>query len=764
MPNRLAGASSPYLRQHAQNPVDWYPWGEEAFAKAQLENKPVFLSVGYASCHWCHVMERESFEDERVAAALNEGFVCVKVDREERPDVDEAYMTAVQLQSGRGGWPMSVFLTPDRKPFFAGTYFPKEDRGKHPGFLSILSAIAKEWATRKAEVQRGADRFAKELEKALSQPPPGTFDVLDRSAIEGVVRALWTDFDRQHGGFGGAPKFPPHSAIEFLLAFVGAEWAPSELRAQAMAMSVGTLEAMALGGIRDHVGGGFHRYSTDERWLLPHFEKTLYDNALLLGAYARAAWALADADAARSSLFLRTAQGIARWLDSEMRGPDGLYYSALDADTEGEEGKFYVWTEDEAREALGERAEAFLRAYCFRSEGNFRDEASGRASGANIPHLERDVADGFEVEMSVLRESRARRVRPEADDKALAGWNGMAIAGFAAAGVAEAARGAAQSILDAEKRNGGLPHQVVRGEPSGLAYLDDYAHLAFGLLELYGATGEKRWADEARRLCGEMIERFWDASSGAFFATSDRHEALFGRTKPAFDQPTPSANSVAIRCLLRVGETEKAREALQALFGWMQRAPTATEGLYLAGLEYLEVSESEAKESTGPKARREAEPADAAAQELALDGTSEEPEETGVVAPSEVEHVGGAPAAIGRQKVEIALADDGLRLDSKGVARGTVVVRIPEGQHINSPDPPVRWLVPTSVEVDPGLAEANYPPSEELGYFGEVRIPFSVRGVRAGAEVEVRVSYQACTDRECFEPETATLDARIRPN
>src|SRR5688572_22591909 len=377
MPNRLAEETSPYLLQHKENPVEWLPWGDEAFAKAQAEDKPVFLSVGYSSCHWCHVMAHESFEDEEVASILNRNFVSVKVDREERPDVDEAYMTAVQLQSGRGGWPMSVFLTPGRAPFFAGTYFPKQDRAGHPGFLTILRQLDRMWRAEKEEVLQAAESFAESLTQAMETPAPTSFRALDRAFVQDAFDRAVASFDAKHGGFGGAPKFPPHSAIELCLVLSRVSSYPEGLRARARQMADLTLEKMVLGGIHDHVGGGFHRYSTDEVWLLPHFEKMLYDNALMLGNLARASES--------EPLFERASGSLMRWIQEDMRTPEGLYCSALDADSEGEEGKYYVWTEEEVQSALGDRADAFLKAHGFDKQGNFLDEATHQKTGANIP-------------------------------------------------------------------------------------------------------------------------------------------------------------------------------------------------------------------------------------------------------------------------------------------------------------------------------------------------------------------------------------------
>ena len=380
MPNRLALESSPYLRQHAHNPVDWYPWGDEAFETARRENRPVFLSIGYSSCHWCHVMEKESFESEEIARFLNAHFVSIKVDREERPDVDDVYMTAVQLTSGRGGWPLSAFLLPDRKPFFAGTYFPPDDRHGRPGFLTLLKRLEAAWREKRADIESGAARIAAEVAAASGLTARDASEPLTPASLGLLGGALSRLFDPDNGGFGDAPKFPPHLALAWLLRRGAAG------DGAALTMAEATLEAMALGGIRDHLGGGFHRYSTDANWLLPHFEKMLTDNAQLLGVYARA-YALTGND-----LFARVARETGEYLLREMTGPEGGFYASTDADSEGEEGKYFAWDPSEIRDVLGEdEGEYFCEWYGVRPEGNFRDEATGRFTGRSILFLSKKI-------------------------------------------------------------------------------------------------------------------------------------------------------------------------------------------------------------------------------------------------------------------------------------------------------------------------------------------------------------------------------------
>ncbi|RYG25981.1 thioredoxin domain-containing protein, partial [bacterium] len=592
MPNRLAAATSPYLRQHQDNPVDWYPWSDEAFNKARSEGKPVFLSVGYSSCHWCHVMAHESFEDAGVAEVLNRDFVSIKVDREERPDVDEAYMAFVQMSVGRGGWPMSVFMTPDRKPFFGGTYWPKDDGGGHPGFVRILEHLAKTWRERREEVEGEANRIGGELERYFASATPETVATLEPALYSIAVQSQAQDFDPERGGFGQAPKFPPHTAIDLLMSYALSEFAPDEERQASLAMAFITLEKMCLGGIHDQVGGGFHRYSTDAEWLLPHFEKMLYDNALMLGNLARATAIASEVDPGRAPLFARAAGGIVAWLQREMTSPEGLFYSALDADSlneegEDEEGAFYVWSAEE----LAKLRPEFLQAYGVRPGGNFQDEATGQATGMNILHLREDVGTQFDPELDALLNHRASRPRPGLDDKAIVAWNGLMIGALAEAGLAEPASRAAQAILSVAESAGHLPHTIFNGQPQGEAFLDDVAALADGLFKLadfYASQDNlpeaQRWNGEAERLAAIMIRDFEDPATGAFLSTSERHESLFGRTRSTFDQPIPSGNALALRVLVAIGDEARASRLVGAALGMMERVPTATEGLYAAAL------------------------------------------------------------------------------------------------------------------------------------------------------------------------------------
>ncbi len=723
MPNRLAHETSPYLLQHQNNPVDWYPWGDEAFAKAVSEDKPIFLSIGYSSCHWCHVMEHESFEDAEVAALLNDHFVSIKVDREERPDVDEAYMTAVQLSSGRGGWPMSVFMTPDKNPFFAGTYLPKDNRGEHPGFLTILGQLIKAWGERRQEIQEAGEAFAQALREALLPEAPASESRFDEAFFANAVRELAEAFDPEEGGFGSAPKFPPHSAIDFLLTYALTPGGPVEIQEAALGMALHTLEKMALGGIHDHVGGGFHRYSTDARWHLPHFEKMLYDNALMISNYGRAAAIAREVDPELVELYSSALIGTAGWLEREMTAPSGIFYSALDADSEGVEGKSYVWTVEEVNATLGLDSVEFLEAFGFEVGGNFADEATGEQSGANVLHLSEPKGSRFSVELTKLLAAREKRVAPGLDNKSLVSWNGLAISGLAEAGFLPLAEKAARTILSVESLHGELPHQIVGDRVSGAAYLEDYAYFIAGLIRLAAfrqmveqhrdslppnayddsATTET-WLEPARRLTMEMIDLFYDPVGHGFFSTSVRHENLFGRTKPVFDQPIPSANAVAIRCLLDLGLVEGATESLQAFKGWMERAPQATESLYSAALML--------------------------------------PREAPTVPVS---------APVTPPKVRVSLEASELKAEG-GVARGVVILDIPDGYHINSSNPPARWLVPTELKLQPLKATFEFPEAIDDQYRGRVLVPFTVAlpSGQKDAEFEITASFQACTESECL--------------
>lgn len=583
--NHLITAKSPYLLQHAHNPVEWYPWGEEAFARAGVEDKPIFLSIGYATCHWCHVMAQESFESEEVAALLNRHFIAIKVDREERPDVDHVYMTACQALTGHGGWPLSVFMTPERKPFFAGTYFPRTGRAGMRGLVDVLEEIAALWRKERSRLGEAGERITEALQ-LRAQRPAEACELGLHTLGEGYYQ-LASSFDSSWGGFTGAPKFPSPHHLTFLL-----RWYKRSGDAQALAMVEKTLLAMRAGGIFDQLGGGFHRYSVDEKWLVPHFEKMLYDQALLALAY------LETFQVTQEACYAQTAREVLAYVLRDMTAPHGGFYSAEDADSEGQEGKFYLWTPEEIiAEAGKEAGELFCRYYEVSAGGNFEH-------GANILHpvasLE-EFADreGMSVEVleaqlasvrSRLFEARRGRVRPLIDDKILTGWNGLMIAalskGAQALGEREwehAGRKAAEFVLrELRGTDGKLYRRFRDGEKAYSGYLEDYAFLCWGLIELYEACFEPRYLEEAIGLTEQMLECFWDGAQGGLFFSGKDNETLIAQTKDAYDGATPSGNSVAACNLLRLSRLsgnhrfeEKATELLRTFASQIAAYPMA---------------------------------------------------------------------------------------------------------------------------------------------------------------------------------------------
>lgn len=584
--NRLINETSPYLLQHAHNPVDWYPWSTEAFERARAENKPVLLSVGYAACHWCHVMERESFENDAIAKLMNDNFVNIKVDREERPDVDSIYMTAVQLMTGHGGWPMTVFLTPDQIPFYGGTYYPPEDRHGMPGFPRILISIAEAYHTRGAEIAENAESLLAEINRVNSVSASAK-GALDEGILERCTNQLMRVLDPAHGGFGSKPKFPPSMALEFLLRQFKRTGDSAVLAAVEL-----TFEKMAHGGIYDQLGGGFHRYSVDERWLVPHFEKMLYDNALLAKLYVDA-WV-----ATKKPLYRRIAEETLEYVRRDMTNENGGFYSTEDADSEGEEGKFFVWTPDEVEALLGkEDAELFCRYFDITPLGNFEEsnilhiDVEGDALGRLLRVAPEKLAEVIERGRKVLFETREKRVRPGLDDKILTSWNALMLKSFAEAGSAfsspayvDIARRNAEFLLNSlsNRTQGAL--RLLRTHKNGKSrlngYLEDYAYLADAFLSLYAATFEIRWFDEAAALVSSMIDNFWDEEKGAFYFTSGDHESLITRTVDVYDNATPSGNSVAADVLLKLalftGKNEyrsKAERILTGLKDFAVRSP-----------------------------------------------------------------------------------------------------------------------------------------------------------------------------------------------
>jgi uncharacterized protein YyaL (SSP411 family) len=592
--NHLEGQTSPYLLQHAHNPVDWHPWTPETLSKAKKLDRPIFLSIGYAACHWCHVMERESFEDEAIAEFLNEHFVCIKVDREERPDLDEIYMSAVQLLTGTGGWPLSVFLMPSLEPFVGGTYFPPRDMHGRPGFLSLLRKIEEAWRTRRNEIERAGADLTRGLETiATGGKPDEAEGIVGRPEQARAVAELSRRFDGRWGGFGPAPKFPPHGAVALLLRehHRTGETVPLQMAAL-------TLDRMATGGMYDQLGGGFARYSVDERWLVPHFEKMLYDQALLVPVYVDA-WLLT-----RRPLYRRVVEETLDFVRREMTGAEGGLYSSIDADSEGVEGKFYIWSPGEVREVLGNEDGAELcQAYGISDDGNFE--------GKSIPNLLHGTLEqqakpagideaALAARLAPLRQrllaARDRRVRPGTDDKILAAWNGLMITALCRAHQAlgrdedlDSATRAAEFVLGNLRDGGRLRASWRDGQAPLNAYLDDHAFLARGLLDLYESSFARRWLDAAAEIAGDLVERFEDPERGGFFFTSVDHETLLVRTRSIHDGALPAGSGVATETLLRLaGHLDDARlrdaalRTLRVLRSGVEQAPSAFASLLVA--------------------------------------------------------------------------------------------------------------------------------------------------------------------------------------
>ncbi len=554
-PNRLINEKSPYLRQHAYNPVDWYPWSEEAFEKAKKEDKPIFLSIGYSTCHWCHVMEKESFEDEEIAEILNKYYVPIKVDREERPDIDAFYMTVCQAMTGSGGWPLTIIMTPDKEPFFAGTYFPKESYFGRPGLKDILLKIAELWEKDRKRVLSTAKQLVKSIEEATKEKAHGN---LSEDTLHRAFGELYVNFDHTYGGFGNAPKFPiPHNFM-----FLGRYYYRYK-REEAKKMIEKTLTMMRMGGIYDQVGFGFHRYSTDREWLLPHFEKMLYDQALLLIAYTEAY------QLTKNELFKRTVEEIVDFLKRDMLSPEGAFYSAWDADSEGEEGKFYTWTYRELKDVLDEEEFKFLEKYFnIKEEGNYLEEATKTRTGRNILYIgknyeealkDKNFFEEFEKIRRKLLEVRKRRVKPLRDEKILTDWNGLTIAGLSYAGKVlgneefiKLAHNCAKFILKNMKKDGKLMHRYMEGEVSIPGFLEDYAFLIWGLLELYEATMNSDYLIEAKELQDIQNKYFLD-EEGGFYQTPEFFTDIPVRKKEIYDGAIPSGNSVSFYNLLRLG-------------------------------------------------------------------------------------------------------------------------------------------------------------------------------------------------------------------
>ena len=593
MPNRLANETSPYLLQHANNPVDWYPWSEEALARAKAEDKPILLSIGYSACHWCHVMERESFENEETASLMNERFVNIKVDREERPDLDAVYMEAVQMMTGSGGWPMTVFLTPEGKPFYGGTYFPPVDHSNLPGFPRLVTAISDAYRDQRGQIEETTKQITDRMGQTNQLTKSNTLLTVD--ILHTAYNNLATSFDYQNGGVGMAPKFPQPMALELLLRYNHHGFSDRALEMVSL-----TLDNMAQGGIYDQIGGGFHRYSTDAYWLVPHFEKMLYDNAQLARLYLHAFLVTGR------PMYRRITEETLNYVLREMTDPLGGFYSAQDADSEGEEGKFFVWNPEEIHAVLGEEDGNLVGGYFGLTEaGNFEGKTI-----LNVPQELTSFAEELSLNLEQLeakierakvslRDVREGRIHPLLDDKVLSSWNGLMLRAFAEAAAAlnneeylNAAIANAEFLVNTMKPEGRLLRTYRVGEAKLLGYLEDYAFVADGLLALYEATFQQRWLDEAVSLADSMVELFWDENAGAFYDTGTDHESLVVRPRDVFDNAQPCGGSVASDLLLRLAlitgnqeYTVKATTPLRALHDLMGKAPAGT-GHWLAALDF----------------------------------------------------------------------------------------------------------------------------------------------------------------------------------
>jgi uncharacterized protein YyaL (SSP411 family) len=763
--NRLARESSPYLLLHAENPVDWYPWGEEAFERARGEDRPIFLSVGYSTCYWCHVMERESFSDPAIARELNDAFVCVKVDREERPDVDEIYMAATQLMTRAGGWPNSLFLTPDLKPFFGGTYFPPRDTAGRPGFPRVLQSVRQSWLLRRPEIRQQAERVAAAMEQALASARAPADALPERDLAADLQASLADRFDPEWGGFSPAPKFPSPANLFFLLERAGAD-------GEARGMLVTTLDRMARGGLMDQLAGGFHRYSTDETWLVPHFEKMLYDNAALGRLYAEAS-ALAP-----SAGFERVARATFDFVLREMTGPDGGFFSAIDAETDGHEGAYYTWTADELDAALaGPDGELFMNVYGVDGPPPFE----GERYVLHLPAPVEEVArSGGVTEAELLRrldrgrrallEARSRRARPLTDDKVLADWNGLMIGALARAGARlaeprylDAARRAGRFVLETLASGGALQHSWRAGRAAVAGLVDDYAFLVEGLLELHAATGEPAWLDDAEHLADEQEERLGDRNAGGFFAAGEDPRLLF-RAKPALDGAVASGNGVSALNLVELaritGDPDLAARAERTLLAFadgMGQVPLAHVTLVRA-LERLRDLKTRTLVAPGGGAARQprARPAPAASG-LGAGGP-------GMAAP-EPPAEGPSPEEEAYEAIEVEGSLGSSEDEEWKPFRLEIVVR--RGWHTNA-NPAGEGLAPTTVEGVLGrVRDVRYPPGEPWDggagavpvYRGRLTIEGEIEH-RGGGAPAVEVAYQACDEARCLP--AATRIVRLR--
>ena len=730
--NRLVHETSPYLLLHAHNPVDWYPWSDEALELAKKENRLIFLSVGYSTCYWCHVMEREVFSNPEIAEMMNKNFINIKIDREERPDLDEIYMTATQLLIQRGGWPNSVFLTPDLKPFYAGTYFPPTDMPGRPGFPTILDAVHEAWVTREAEVIESANQISKTIEMAISRGFTAlNARALDRVLVTAALDYLRTSYSHAYGGFGRAPKFPSPANLEFLLSEYERK---SELQTppigneSLLKMITHTLDMMAYGGMYDQVGGGFHRYSVDAKWLIPHFEKMLYDNAQLAKVYLQAY------QLTQEPRYRRVAEEIFGFIFREMTAPEGGFYAALDAETDAEEGKYYVWTADEIQKVLGKKdAKHFNDVYGVDKGPNFE--------GKSVLYVPKgSVVESAVKDLSTAREkllkARAEREYPLLDTKVIVNWNGLMIDalayGYQVLGEEQylaAASKAAQFVLDTlRKPDGELWHTYTAGVVKQDAYLDDYAFFVRGLLGLYHATGEERWLDSARTLTGTMIQLFWDDKNGGFYYTKADAKHLIVRTKKPYDSAIPSGNAVAVKNLLAFGADYRnyAEKTLRTFSDSMAQSPSSFMHMHFALNHYLMTAEKEFDIAT----------------------------------PS------------------LVTAATAIKAENDEIFKVEVQLEIAAGWHINANPAGQDNLIPTTLEVDTDMPveiiDIAYPKGrsarfefsdESLNvYEDSLTIPLKLKrksNATGSSKVTLKLTYQPCNDTECLFPDTLEIPLEL---
>ena len=730
--NRLVHETSPYLLLHAHNPVDWYPWSDEALELAKKENRLIFLSVGYSTCYWCHVMEREVFSNPEIAEMMNKNFINIKIDREERPDLDEIYMTATQLLIQRGGWPNSVFLTPNLKPFYAGTYFPPTDMPGRPGFPTILDAVHEAWVTREAEVIESANQISKTIEMAISRGFTAlNARALDRVLVTAALDYLRTSYSHAYGGFGRAPKFPSPANLEFLLSEYERK---SELQTppagneSLLKMITHTLDMMAYGGMYDQVGGGFHRYSVDAKWLIPHFEKMLYDNAQLAKVYLQAY------QLTQEPRYRRVAEDIFGFIFREMTAPEGGFYAALDAETDAEEGKYYVWTADEIQKVLGKKdAKHFNDVYGVDKGPNFE--------GKSVLYVPKgSVVESAVKDLSTAREkllkARAEREYPLLDTKVIVNWNGLMIDalayGYQVLGEEQylaAASKAAQFVLDTlRKPDGELWHTYTAGVVKQDAYLDDYAFFVRGLLGLYHATGEEKWLDSARTLTDTMIQLFWDDKNGGFYYTKADAKHLIVRTKKPYDSAIPSGNAVAVKNLLAFGADYRnyAEKTLRTFSDSMAQSPSSFMHMHFALNHYLMTAEKEFDIAT----------------------------------PS------------------LVTAATAIKAENDEIFKVEVQLEIAAGWHINANPAGQDNLIPTTLEVDTDMPveiiDIAYPKGrsarfefsdESLNvYEDSLTIPLKLKrksNATGSSKVTLKLTYQPCNDTECLFPDTLEIPLEL---